>query len=75
MARSIFLSGGATLTTGFQERLEQELRSISPSSYNIQIQASVSRHHAAFLGAAVLVSLDSFQNSWITKEQFAISKT
>ena len=75
MARSIFLSGGATLTTGFQERLEQELRSISPSSYSIQIQASVSRHHAAFLGAAVLASLDSFQNSWITKEQFAVSKT
>ena len=75
MARSIFLSGGATLTTGFQERLEQELTSISPSSYNIQIQASVSRHHASFLGAAVLVSLDSFQSSWITKEQFAVSKT
>jgi len=75
IARSIFLSGGATLTTGFQERLEQELTSISPSSYNIQIQASVSRHHAAFLGAAVLASLDSFQDSWITKEQFAISKT
>ena len=71
MARSIFLSGGATLATGFQERLEQELTAISPSSYIIQVQASVSRHHAAFLGAAILASLDSFQDSWITKEDFA----
>ena len=70
MARSIFLSGGATLATGFQERLEQELTTISPSSYTIQVQASVSRYHAAFLGAAVLASLDSFQDSWITKEDF-----
>ena len=70
MARSIFLSGGSTLATGFQERLEQELTTISPSSYTIQVQASVSRHHAAFLGAAILASLDSFQDSWITKEDF-----
>ena len=70
MSRSIFLSGGATLTTGFQERLEQELTSLAPSSYTIQVQASVSRYHAAFLGAAVLASLDSFQDSWITKEDF-----
>lgn len=70
MSRSIFLSGGATLTTGFQERLEQELAAIVPSSYTVQVQASVSRHHAAFLGAAVVASLDSFQDSWITKEDF-----
>lgn len=70
MSRSIFLSGGATLATGFQERLEQELTAIAPSSYTVQVQASVSRHHAAFLGAAVLASLDSFQDSWITKEDF-----
>ena len=70
MSRSIFLSGGATLATGFQERLEKELTTIAPSAYTIQVQASVSRHHAAFLGAAVLASLDSFQDSWITKEDF-----
>ena len=70
MARSIFLSGGATLATGFQERLERELTAISPSSYTVQVQASVSRYHAAFLGAAILASLDSFQDSWITKEDF-----
>lgn len=70
MSRSIFLSGGGTLATGFQERLEQELIMIAPSSYTVQVQASVSRHHAAFLGAAVLASLDSFQDTWITKEDF-----
>ena len=70
MSRSIFLSGGATLATGFQERLERELTAISPSSYTVQVQASVGRYHAAFLGAAILASLDSFQDSWITKEDF-----
>ena len=70
MSRSIFLSGGGTLATGFQERLERELTSIAPSSYTVQVQASVSRYHAAFLGAAILASLDSFQDSWITKEDF-----
>ena len=64
MARHIYLAGGTTLLTGFPERLQIELEHLNPR-LEIQIHAGEDRYHAAFLGAAVLASLNTFQQSLV----------
>jgi actin-related protein len=64
MCKHIYLGGGTTLLDGFQERLEKELKSLYPRM-DVQVHADDNRHHAAFLGGAILASLNSFSKSLV----------
>ncbi|XP_077998616.1 uncharacterized protein LOC144451598 [Glandiceps talaboti] len=71
MCRSIYLSGGVTMTPGFAERLQLELVQLFPKSLVIQVHASAERYHAAYLGACILSSLNAFKHMCITREDYA----
>ncbi|XP_070576743.1 uncharacterized protein [Ptychodera flava] len=71
MCRSIYLSGGVTLTQGLPERLQAELVKLFPKSLVIQIHASAERYHAAYLGACILSSLNAFSQMCVTREDYA----
>ncbi|XP_028398230.1 uncharacterized protein LOC114521861 [Dendronephthya gigantea] len=70
LCRNIFLSGATTKIPGFMERLQTELRRKFPSSLVIQIHAAPDRQFAAFIGAAVLASLETFQDLCITRDEW-----
>lgn len=70
MVRHIYLAGGTTLLVGLQERLQKELEIMNPR-LEVQVHASENRHHAAFLGAGVLASLNSFAKSLVDVETWA----
>ena len=70
MSRRIYLAGGTSLLIGFQERLQKELGLIFPRM-EIQVQASENRQHASYLGAGVLASLNSFNTSLITLDEWS----
>ena len=70
MSRRIYLAGGTTLLIGFQERLQKEVGLIFPRM-EIQVQASENRHHASYLGAGVLASLNSFNTSLVTLDEWS----
>ena len=71
LSRKVFLSGGTSLLPGLQERLKQELISLSPQGTNVEVHASETRQHAAYLGASVLSSLSSFQNMLLTQDEWS----
>lgn len=67
---NIVLSGGTTLIPGFPERLEHELRSVAPPSVDINIVAPPERKYSVWVGGSTLTSFSSFQNMWLTKQEF-----
>lgn len=68
--KNIILAGGSTLFRGFSERLKKELQVLFPSTLEILIHAPVTRKHSAWIGGAVLSSLSTFQQMWISKEEY-----
>ena len=69
MCRHIYLSGGTSLLAGFPERLKMELSKLFPRS-EIAVHADENRYHAAYVGASILASLNSFQESLVTQDDW-----
>ena len=69
---SIFLSGGSTMFNGFSERFNKEIKALAPQlmKEEIKITANPDRNLIAWKGASILSTISSFQNRWITKEQY-----
>lgn len=69
--RHIVLSGGTTLLTGIEDRLNKELNASAPWMNNcIKVIAPRERNYSAWIGGSILSSLSSFQNMWIAKEEY-----
>jgi actin-related protein len=67
---NIVASGGTTLLSGFMERLEKELLSISSSSLDIKAIGTPERKYSVWIGGSILTSLTSFQDMWILKKDY-----
>jgi len=67
---NIVLSGGTTMYPGITDRLQKELRCIVPHSIPIRVTAPPERKYSVWIGGSILSSLSSFQNMWITKEEY-----
>jgi len=73
----IILGGGGTMFAGITARLEKELDILlqklyksSTKKYNYKITAPAHRKYSAWLGGSVLAKLSSFQQLWISKEEY-----
>ncbi|CAG0896009.1 unnamed protein product, partial [Darwinula stevensoni] len=71
MVRNIVLAGGVTLIPGFPERLTMEVDKLTPPSLTPKVHASPDRYHASYLGATVLANSPAFDQSKITREDWA----
>ena len=71
VASQIYLSGAATLLTGFQERLEKELSHLASASLPIKVHGSDTRGHAAFIGGGVLASLQNFERACVNSSEWS----
>ena len=69
---NIVLSGGSTLITGLPERLTKEVKALAPQnmSSRVKVYNPVDRKYSVFLGGSVLASIPSFNQMWITREEF-----
>ena len=67
---NIVLSGGTTLLSGFIERLEKELFSISPPTVELQLIGPPERKFSVWTGGSILSSLSSFQDMWIARQDY-----
>ncbi len=54
---------------GIADRLEKELRLFAPAM-KIKIMAPPERKYSAWIGGAILASLSSFQQMWISKQEY-----
>ncbi|XP_071954669.1 actin-like protein 6A [Antedon mediterranea] len=73
MYSSIILAGGNTLINGFSDRLMRELQTRTQNSTKLKIVGSNStseRRFSSWIGGSILASLGTFQQMWISKQEY-----
>jgi len=70
MYHDIVLSGGTSMFPGIADRLTKELKAIVPSSVKVRVIAPPERKFSVWIGGSILASLSSFQQQWITREEY-----
>jgi actin len=55
---------------GIADRLTKELKAIVPSSVKVRVIAPPERKFSVWIGGSILASLSSFQQQWITREEY-----
>ena len=67
---NVVLSGGTTFFDGMGERMQKELTALVPSSIKVRVIAAPERKYMVWIGGGMLAQLSSFQDCWITKEEY-----
>jgi actin beta/gamma 1 len=67
---NIVLSGGSTMYDGIAERLTKELVALAPSTMKIKVIAPPERKYSVWIGGSILASLSTFQQMWISKQEY-----
>eukprot|EP00462_Mataza_sp_D1_P003623 CAMPEP_0175103820 /NCGR_PEP_ID=MMETSP0086_2-20121207/9335_1 /TAXON_ID=136419 /ORGANISM="Unknown Unknown, Strain D1" /LENGTH=377 /DNA_ID=CAMNT_0016379045 /DNA_START=66 /DNA_END=1197 /DNA_ORIENTATION=- len=64
------LSGGTTMFDGIDRRMEKEIVALAPASMKIKIVAPPERKYSVWIGGSILASLSTFQQMWISKQEY-----
>ena len=67
---NIVLSGGTTMFEGIAERMTKEITNLSPASMKIKVVAPPERKYSVWIGGSILASLSTFQQMWISKQEY-----
>jgi len=67
---NIVLSGGSTMYEGLAARLEKEMIALAPSTMKIKVVAPPERKYSVWIGGSILASLSTFQQMWISKQEY-----
>ncbi|XP_078690966.1 actin, cytoplasmic 3-like [Branchiostoma floridae x Branchiostoma belcheri] len=67
---NVVLSGGTTMYPGIAERMQKEMSDMAPSTMKVKIIAPPERKYSVWIGGSILGSLSTFQEMWISKEEY-----
>lgn len=67
---NIVLSGGTTMYNGLPERMQKEITALAPSTMKIKVIAPPERKYSVWIGGSILASLSTFQQMWISKQEY-----
>jgi actin-related protein len=67
---NVVMSGGSTMFDGIADRMTKELTALAPSSMKIKILAPPERKYSVWIGGSILASLSTFQQMWVSKEEY-----
>eukprot|EP00483_Globobulimina_turgida_P002290 UN02292 len=67
---NIVMSGGTTMYQGIAERVQKEIKLVAPDSMKIKIIAPPERKYSVWIGGSILSSLSTFEEMWITKDEY-----
>lgn len=69
---NVVLSGGSTMFSGLKDRLAKELQQLVPGSMqkHVKVIAPPERKYSVWIGGSIVSSLASFQNQWITRDEY-----
>jgi len=80
LCSNVVLSGGNTMFAGIGERMQKELTALAPPEWEIGIVAEPgnfgnlvepgNRKYSVWIGGSILASMDSFQEMWITIDDY-----
>ncbi|KAK2101904.1 hypothetical protein P7K49_019571 [Saguinus oedipus] len=64
------LSGGTTMYPSITDRMQKEITTLAPSTMKIKIISPPERRYSAWIGDSILASLSTFQQMWISKQEY-----
>ncbi|XP_029444082.1 actin-3-like isoform X1 [Rhinatrema bivittatum] len=64
------LSGGSTMFPGIADRMQKEIMVLAPTTMKIKIIAPPERKYSVWIGGSILASLSTFQQMWISKQEY-----
>ncbi|XP_054162103.1 actin-like protein 6A isoform X1 [Oppia nitens] len=70
---SVIVTGGNTLIQGFTDRLTRDLSTKTPPSMRLKVlstNSTAERRYGAWIGGSILASLGTFQQMWISKQEY-----
>jgi len=67
---NVVLSGGTTMFLGIDSRLKKDLSGLAPASAKVKIVAPPERKYSVWIGGSILSSLSTFQDMWVTKDEY-----
>ncbi|XP_033744356.1 actin-like [Pecten maximus] len=66
----VVLSGGSTMFPGIADRFKKEMDAIVPNSMKVKVIAPPERKYSVWIGGSILGSLSTFQQMWVTKQEY-----
>ncbi|XP_063587332.1 actin-like protein 6B [Penaeus indicus] len=69
----VIVTGGNSLLNGFVERLNRDLSSRTPPNMRFKLisaTGSTERRFGSWIGGSILASLGSFQQMWVSKQEY-----
>jgi len=70
MYNNLLLAGGSSMFPGFQVRVEKEVQPLAPATVVVQCHAPLERKYSAWIGGSILASLSTFDEMWITMDEY-----
>ena len=70
MYTNTVLNGGTTMFPNIDVRLWMELMALAPASIKVMLVAPPERKNSVWIGGSILSSLSTFQEMWISKEEY-----
>ncbi|XP_046580591.1 actin-5-like [Haliotis rubra] len=67
---NVVLSGGSTMYPGLADRMVKELSAIVPSTIKVKVISPPERKYSVWIGGSILASLSTFQQMWISKQEY-----
>jgi len=70
---SVIVVGGNSLLSGFTDRLNRDLNAKTPPSMKLKLiysSVNAERRFSTWIGGSILASLGSFQQMWISKQEY-----
>jgi len=64
------MSGGTTMYEGIADRMQKEITALAPQTMKIKIIAPPERKYSVWIGGSILASLSTFQQMWISKQEY-----
>jgi len=55
---------------GLADRLTKEITALAPSTMKIKVVAPPERKYSVWIGGSILASLSTFQQMWISKQEY-----
>mmetsp|Transcript_82970 Transcript_82970/g.222671 ORF Transcript_82970/g.222671 Transcript_82970/m.222671 type:complete len:295 (+) Transcript_82970:2-886(+) len=67
---NVVLSGGTSMFPGMGERMTRELSALAPPTMKVKVIAPPERKYSVWIGGSILSSLSTFQQMWVSREEY-----
>lgn len=56
--------------SGIGDRMKKEMEAVCPSSMKVKVVAAPERKYSVWIGGSILGSLSTFQQMWVSKQEY-----